>query len=88
MHRLGRWMMAQWDVAKKTFFEKWAAKKGANSQTAEKCLTMTLKHGDYVVMHGCDIQKYFEVNPPSPISIIFFHISMISHFTHITKPIS
>lgn len=32
------------------------------SRLARPCLTMTLRHGDMVVMHGADIQKYFEVS--------------------------
>jgi hypothetical protein len=38
------------------------AVKGKGRVTAPPILTMRLHHGDMVVMHGGDIQKYFEVS--------------------------
>ena len=32
------------------------------TRLARPCLTMTLRHGDMVVMHGAGTQKYFEVS--------------------------
>ena len=36
--------------------------KAANGDKWEVALTIRFKHGDIVVMHGADIQKYYEVS--------------------------
>lgn len=53
--------MAEYEAAKKdifTFLNKDSEKKKKHAKT---CLTLELKHGDMVVMHGAEIQKFWEV---------------------------
>ena len=50
----------EWEAAKKKLFADYKTAKG--SKTPPQVLTITLKHGDYLIMHGSDIQKYYEVS--------------------------
>jgi hypothetical protein len=49
----------EYQKRRETLFSNIKFKKGANTV---EVLNMRLKHGDMVVMHGADIQKYYEVS--------------------------
>lgn len=49
----------EWEAAKKQLFTDYKKAKGTRSPP--QVLSLVLKHGDYLVMHGSDIQKYYEV---------------------------
>lgn len=49
----------EWEAAKKQLFTDYKKAKGTRSPP--QVLSIVLKHGDYLVMHGSDIQKYYEV---------------------------
>lgn len=56
--------VAEYQAAKKdlfAFLNKNGEKKKQNGPT---CLTLELRHGDMVVMHGAEIQKFWEVRHP------------------------
>ena len=38
------------------------AASGSKKRSPPQCLSMQLNHGDMVVMHGADIQRYYEVS--------------------------
>ena len=48
----------EWEAAKKQLFTDYKNVKG----TRTPVLTIVLKHGDYLIQHGSDIQKYYEVS--------------------------
>lgn len=37
------------------------------TQNAPVVIIMNVRHGDMVIMHGADLQKYYEVCEPSPL---------------------
>ena len=60
------------EKAKAAFFAQ--LKKENNKKTAPAILTMLLKHGDILGMHGSDLQRRFEVKPSRSV-IIHYRIS-------------
>lgn len=54
---------ADFEAEKKRLYTMYKADK--SRKTCEAVLKMKLKHGDFVVMHGADIQTYFEVSNDS-----------------------
>ena len=50
----------EWEVAKEQLFSDYKTAKGR--RTPPEVLSIVLKHGDYLIMHGSDIQKYYEVS--------------------------
>lgn len=52
-----------WQVAKKEVYDEYAAFSGDNKKQCKNALEIGLRHGDYIVMHGAAIQKYYEVSP-------------------------
>lgn len=53
-------------------------KKKGKGLDAEPCITMTVKHGDIIVMNGAALQKYYEVNSTPRVSrdilwLTYFH---------------
>lgn len=49
---------AEWEKAKREVFKEFATVKAVQ---CKKLLEIELKHGDYLIMHGGEIQKYYEV---------------------------
>ena len=56
--KFGKVSDAEWEEAKREMFKEYAKVKSSN----KKLLEVELKHGDYLIMHGGEIQKYFEVS--------------------------
>ena len=49
------------DKKKAKLYAQWGELKGGRK--SPMLLSLKLKHGDFMVMHGADIQKYYEVSP-------------------------
>ena len=53
--------IAEYEAAKKNLFAFLNTGSEKKKKHAPTCLTLELKHGDMVVMHGAEIQKVWEV---------------------------
>ena len=60
--KFGKVPMSAWEKEKRAVFREFANVKG---ELCKKLLEIELKHGDYLIMHGGEIQKYFEVRVPT-----------------------
>ncbi len=52
------------------------------NQNAPAAITLTLKHGDILIMHGAPIQTYYEVRLiPNLSHILYFHAQKLTFLT-------
>ncbi len=51
------------------------------NQNAPAAITLTLKHGDILIMHGAPIQTYYEVSMiPNLLHTVYFHTQKLTFF--------
>ena len=67
--------MAEYEAAKKDLFTFLNNKSEQKKRNAPTCLTLELKHGDMVVMHGAEIQKVWDVCCLVAVSFLVNHLN-------------